>query len=376
MDTALFSTRTDFRLLDYPSNDKGLAVGIDIGYSSVKSVSRTGVTCFPSFVTKLTSKLFGELDANEIVYTDEETSQRYCVGDFATSSLSKGQYITEKTFYDRNHYMTPEFLAQFRCGLAMGLWKEKEIGKVYVQTGLPPAYLNDDEPILRHSLEGRHYFTVQKGSEKRTFDITIDGSQLDIMVQPMGTLYSVSMTDKADFTAELTSYLRSNVLIFDGGFGTLDLFSIRNKRVESVDTKSDLGMRRVLDETRNLIREEHGIDISIPEMQTCLKTGRAIKRDVINKSTKAIDISGYLKDANRKVCEEAFESISNYIFDTDYLIMTGGCGAAWYHWFCEKLKDVGTLKVLSGNMMSNLPYIYANARGYFMYLTATLKRRK
>ena len=377
MDTKTFRTRTDFRSIDYPSTGGKLVIGLDAGYSSVKSVYRKGVCCFPSYVNKLTSKLITSLDDNEIVYTDLVTGDRYCVGDFATASLQRGQYVTEKTLYEREHYMTPEYLAQFRCGMAFGLWDEPDYKKdgVFVQAGLPPAYINDDTPLLKHVAIGTHAFSVEKGKQKKEFEITLTEDDFDVMIQPMGTLFSIGTDDSGKLTPELNKYFSSKVLIFDGGFGTLDLFEISNKQNKSVDTNDQLGMRRVLDETRKLIKADPaaGMDISIPEMQTVLENGYVIKKDPINRKTTKIDISEYLKQANQKVCDEAFDSISSYIFEADYLIMSGGTGAAWHHSFKEKLKDIETIQVLPGNLMTNLPYLYANARGYFMYRTRMIK---
>lgn len=373
--TDMFCTRTEFRPVDYPGVADGLVVGIDVGYSSVKAVSRSLVSCFPSFVRKFTGQLIGELDPSEIIYTDDDTGEIYSVGDYATKSLLRGQYVTEKAMYDRNHYTTPEFLAQFRCGIAFSMWNEPSGLPIYVETGLPPAYLKEDIPILRHVLEREHNFTVKRGKETKSFHFSLSEESIDIIAQPMGTLYSVSIDERAKITRDMATYLASSVLIFDGGFGTLDLFYIRNKSIESTDTNDQLGMRRVLDEARNMIKADYNMDISIPEMQTYLRTGKAVKRDYITKTTKTIDISGYMRKANRIICNEAYESIGNYIFDTDFLIMTGGTGAAWYHDFAAKLKDVDTIKVLPGNMQSSLPNIYANARGYFMSMTNTIRRR-
>ena len=110
-----------------------------------------------------------------------------------------------------------------------------------------------------------------------------------------------------------------------------------------------------------------GTTVSIPAMQTCLRTGKIKVNDYVNMSVKEYEIDEYLKKANEKVCAEAFESIKDQVFEIRYLIMTGGTGAAWCDYFKEKLKMIPSLEVISGNRNSNLPMIYANARGYYMY---------
>lgn len=376
MDTSAFRTRTEFRALNYPSVDNKIVVGLDMGYSSVKGVFKDGVFCFPSFCRKLTKDIFGELDATDIIYKDEVTGERYAVGDFATASLKKGQYVTESVFYDRNHYMTPEYLACFRTGMAFALWNTPDVhNNIFIQTGLPPAYLSEDSAYIKHVMVGEHKFSVTKGKETRGFNFEIKAEDIDIMYQPMGTMYSVGIDDKGLMTQDLIKYLKSSVLVFDAGFGTLDKFAIINKTVDFTDTDNNLGMLRILSVTRDIIKDNLGVEVSIPEMQNCLKTGRVTKVDRINMTKTSHDIGTFLKEANNKVCNEAYESLRNEIFNFDYLIMTGGVGAAWYHTFSEKLKDA-EITVIPGNQHSTLSYIYANARGYFMFRTMSIKRKQ
>ena len=61
--------------------------------------------------------------------------------------------------------------------------------------------------------------------------------------------------------------------------------------------------------------------------------------------------------------------------DIKYLIMAGGTGIAWYPYFKERLKDI-PLEVIAGNQNSNLPGVYSNARGYYMYRLNQLKAKR
>jgi len=72
----------------------------------------------------------------------------------------------------------------------------------------------------------------------------------------------------------------------------------------------------------------------------------------------------YIEEANKKVCAEALESVKDYIFNIRYLIMTGGTSEAWIEEFKKRLSTTG-VEILSGKTGSNLPVIYANARGYY-----------
>lgn len=369
MDVSVFATRTDFRTISHAKSDKELIIGLDLGYSATKCITENMAFCIPSFAREIKGDLIGELGANEVVYKNEN-GRSYSVGERALKGLKQGENVKETDIYGRNHYMAPEYLIQFRVGLGLALWNRNPTDQrpIFIETGLPPAYLTEDSIYMRRAMEGHHKFTLKRGNTTKNFDLVIDSKQIDIIIQPMGTVASIGTDETGKNQSKIGQYLRSKILVFDGGFGTLDTFYIRDGEVEAKNTDDTLGMRRVLDEARQAILKEHMIKatISIPEMQECLNTGKYSYTDRISFQTTELDITPYISAANTKVREEAFNSCRDIFPDIDYLVMTGGAGAAWCQFFIDKLKNAKHIKVIPGNSQSGLPYIYANARGYYM----------
>ncbi|MGN0241317.1 MAG: hypothetical protein ACI4CS_06490, partial [Candidatus Weimeria sp.] len=77
----------------------------------------------------------------------------------------------------------------------------------------------------------------------------------------------------------------------------------------------------------------------------------------------------------RDICNEAIERLASSISlaDYDYMIVTGGTGAAWYPYIEERFKGFTTLKLLRGNQNDGLPFVYANCRGYYLYREGKLR---
>lgn len=374
LDTKIFSTRTERRTKDNPHVNGTYIIGMDMGYSGPKCFHENGNFVFPNYCDKLKGDLFAELNKNEFVYEDGETGERFAVGEMATKTLSEDDVVAEDELFGRKHYAHRNFLITFRTALGLALWNKDTDGHdVFLQTGLPPAYMSSDEKLLRKVVEQRHVFKLTAGKETKTFDITLNENQVDIMSQPMGTFYSVVIDGNGNITKEINNYTSSNMMVFDGGFGTLDKFFVKGKQLESKGTDATLGMKRVLEETRRLIHDDLDIDISIPAMQECLKSGYVTVYDEENFCDTEYPIAEYLKKGNEIVREEAFNSIKDYFRDIDYLIMTGGTGACWCGYFAERLKGMRKLKVVPGNTNSNLPTVYANARGYYMYRLNQIK---
>jgi len=346
-----------------------------MGYSGPKCFHEKGNFVFPNYCKKIEHEIFGELNKSDMVYENLTTGTKYFVGEKAIKSLNEDSVVSENTLYERNHYLHEDFKVTFETTLGVAFWDTKTDGNdVFLQTGLPPAYLTRDEPYIRKAMEGNHRFALTIGNERKVFDITLRPEQIDVMSQPMGTYYSVVIDDDGKITPNIKAYSGSKLMVFDGGFGTLDKFFIENNSLTSAETDANLGMKRVFEETRKLIQNELGVTVSIPAMQNVLKTGKVRVTDLITWDVADHEIGEYLEKANELVREEALMSIRTIVPNLRYLIMTGGTGAAWYDYFKAKLRIPG-LEVLTGNANSTLPTIYANARGYYMYRLNLIKQQ-
>ena len=68
-------------------------------------------------------------------------------------------------------------------------------------------------------------------------------------------------------------------------------------------------------------------------------------------------------------------TITDQFADYEYLVVTGGTGAAWYAWIQEKFKG-SKLKIIPGNQNDNLDMQYANVRGYYLFRTMMMQQIK
>ena len=72
---------------------------------------------------------------------------------------------------------------------------------------------------------------------------------------------------------------------------------------------------------------------------------------------------------------EAIERLKqsyNYLIDYDYLLITGGTGAAWQDIITEHFSGMESLKVITGNQNDVLSHIFSNVRGYYLYQAGKL----
>lgn len=370
MDTQSYATRSEWIRRDNPKKEGKHIIGLDMGYSAAKGFYDGGYFCIPNFTTPVTGEIFGEPRADDILYEDLDTHKKYYVGKAALESLDQESVTDENALLGRDHYLSQGFRIVARAAIGLALWNVNTDGHdVLIQTGLPPAFLSEDEEYIRYAFEGEHVYKLSYGSETRRFHYTIRHENVDVMKQPMGTFYSVAFNNEGKMTPTGASLFRADTVIFDGGFGTLDKFILMNGGRQSVsDTNPQLGMKRVFEEARNLIKRDTGVNISIPGMQNCLRTGNFERIDHIRFEVKEYPIQKYIEKANQIVMREAMDYVKNDIIKARYLIMTGGTGAAWFNDFAEWVrKGMGDrCTVLRGNSGTDISNIYANARGYYM----------
>ncbi len=384
METKSFKTKT----ITLNRNNGQIAdvypVGLDTGYSGVKIYSPNKAACFPSFAKPYVNKgIIGDLPSDFIAYTDLETGENWLIGSNAQADTSTNEAIdSDEALFGRQRYYDPMFRVISSAGLGIAMLPNRhgEIGKrkLVVQTGLPPKYTNDSD-ALREALAGRHHFSLRVGNNKPVeMDFVLNEEDIAIMMQPMGTFFSIVKDDKNKYVHNVKDFISKNILIFDAGFGTFDLFLIKNHAVKDSQTFSNLGMKRVFQETIEKIKKEYGESLSVSDMQKYLETGEIKIFDRKNFKSYVKPYGHLLEEASQYVCRQAIEKMAQVypLNEIDYLVVTGGTGDAWEREIRNTFSGMDTLTILSGNQTdTSIPMILANARGYYMYRCSALEEK-
>ena len=377
MNTKKFRTKTEIIARDNGKINGLWEIALDLGYSAVKLFSPNIIASFPSYAKRVEKdfQYAGNAPAESILYKDLDTEEMWLVGEVAQNMMTSGDTSdSEMSLYGRERYGNPMFSVLVRAGLGLGM-QENEFGapgssKITVQTGLPEKYLSNDTNDLKECIAGKHHFALKIGREEWCiFDFEIAAEDIYVMSQPKGSLFSVCIEKNGQFHPDAKKYLNSSILVFDPGFGTLDLFPIKSGVVGRGETNPVLGMKRVLQETAKLIKENYNIEVLIPEMQKYLNTGIVRSYDRKNLKSKEYPFDKYLQTANELICQEAITWLTSVVnlIDYNYMIITGGTGAAWDAMIRDRFKEFSTLKLISGNQNDQLPLIYSNVRGYYLY---------
>lgn len=379
-----FSTQTCFIPRKNAGTGKHWGIALDIGYSAVKGMSPNHVFCFPSFARVFNGQMLnvGEGSPDDIQYRDEN-GVIWNVGATAQNSLSSADTNDSvQSLYGRNRYFAPMFLVIARVGLALGLL-HNDFGNpgdksIFLQTGLPPAFLKSDAADLKEVLSGHHEFSVRIGNGAwKNFSFDLSEDNIKVMPQPMGSFFSAAFSNEGTQLPSAKKLFSSNLLIFDAGFGTVDIYSIRNRQIESSQSFDDCGMKAVLSETSEAIAKKFGVEVPVHAMQKSLREGFIQTRNRRTKTSTKERFDDLLEAASAKVCKNAIERVdSSYdsLFDYDYLLVTGGTGAAWQDIITEEYAGLTTLKVITGNQNDTLSHIFSNVRGYYLYQAGRLRR--
>lgn len=386
MNTNQFRTKTISKMRKNPSVAGKWGIAIDVGYSSVKVMSPNGFFSFPSVAVKVpfgtADSTFGKLSNSSIAYRDDKGNE-YLIGEDAEKEL-RGNDSAASILYTRDRYNHEEFLVISQVGLGLGAMENQhgapKKSTYHVMTGLPPEYMAEDEPILKDVFNRGHRFSLKIGNKPDwiDFNITLKPENIRVMAQPMGSLISIATDVNGGMVDKAKDYMSSNILIFDPGFGTLDTFEIRNHRLGSNKTWSNLGMRRVLQETVDELKKNYTVNTTVSALEVDLDKGYVVVADKRTHTSKKQDFAEILEKANKKICEDALNAIDScydYLSSYDYFVITGGTGAAWEKYIRERYKAMETLTIIKANDNdSNMDSIFSNVRGYYMSLLSELKR--
>lgn len=376
--TTAFKTKSEIVPCTNLRADGIYPVALDIGYSSVKGMAPFCRFCFPSYVKEHSGNLVGTPQRGDILYRNE-AGEIYAVGSLAQDSVSaRDTNDASNTLFGRNRYNTPAFLILARVGLGIAM-KHNGMGgfgkedRLFLQTGLPPAYRKADTPILTEVLSGRHVFSIRLGAGKWVdFDFTLAPDNIHVIDQPIGSVFSATKRSNGK-TVEASNgktYIDSRTLVLDGGFGTLDIYSISNRSIDGSNTFNDLGMKAIFERTAADIFQQYGKEVYAHTLQPFLETGRISVLDRKTKASAEHDISPILERNTALVCDLAMtkvENTYNNLEDYDYLIVTGGTGTAWLPHLKQRYQRMETLEIVCANQNEPISPIYSNVRGYYIF---------
>ncbi len=380
METKLFRTPQEVVPKKNVSLDHCWVMGIDIGFSSVKGYAPNKYFCFPSYVKKVDGDMIQVTNEDDILYQDETGT--YLVGISAQNQVTSDDTSdSEAEFYTRNRYRSKNFEILAMTAIGIGMMsnqvrqRPKEVETI-IQTGLPTAYLvrADIEAITRVMQRPCHYsLRIGNGKWKEYHN---DISQVYIMAQPSGTMYSIIIDENGVYLPDAKQTLLKNMMVVDAGYGTFDPYGTVSRRIAVKESLPNLGMLRIFQEASRMVYEEYGEDIRISMMPKYLSQGYFTTLNYEDMTTKDIPIGPYIEKANRLVCMESIaklKEISNYLRDYELMVLTGGTCEAWLPMYREHFAGMKNLEIIAGNRNDGLPLLYSNVRGYYMLRHMNLK---
>lgn len=249
-------------------------VAIDGGYSAVKGVSPNKVFRYPSFAKKAPQALevVGKVNATDLQYRDNTTGEIWLVGASAETMIEQVdiESTTDDSLYTRYRYDSPVYKVIMSTGLALGLLGTGSGNEIYLQTGLPATYKDRDQNKLINALSGDYDISIKVGNgDWATFKFALDEKHIFVMEQPQGTLCATAYDGNGNISQLGKNILSSNSIIFDVGFETEDIFSIRKGYKNSHETYTDTGMKSVFDGViKELIEREPDADYKIFAFQS------------------------------------------------------------------------------------------------------------
>lgn len=379
-----FKTRTQLEPKDNPKIEGLYLEAIDFGFSGVKGFTQDAYFCYPSYAKKVESSIsFAAPKKTDIQYRDE-AGNLWDVGEGAIATISASESNeSDDNVYGRNRYFTDMFKVLIETGLVLGIKNPDLLNKdeLCIQTGLPPTYMAEDEHKIINSMAGKHHFWIKVGTGAWIeYDFELKKENVFVMPQPMGSLFSAIVGPNGNMLEIAKDILNSNVLVFDGGFKTFDIFPVRFGKPLKGETFDNLGMREVFSRTCKKIMERYQVNIPVFVLQNKLEDGEIKVLDdpvLLKRSSKSFE--DILNEETINVCEDMFKKtilMYNSFLEEKYICVTGGTGAAWMEHIKDKLKDMDELNVLGANKNDNLPHIYSNVRGYYMFLYRFLKKQR
>lgn len=327
-------------------------IGIDVGNGATKIVTEKGDYTFDSGLARASEKqsLLGD---QQYVFDNE---------------FVIGQVKNYKSFIDTNRatnrYSNEYYQRLVRYCIANVLLEENNVNmidnavfNVNVMSGVPSDEVSNSVDVLKRAIEGD--FEVKVNDQTVKFSVSV----LDVKAQPLGTLFNQILGNNANFLSLATKYKSEQILVLDGGQGTIDTDVLSNMAVVNHlrSTMKNSGMYNIYEEVSNklnAIDNDICSNVSSVELQFNNDTYNVNKKYKIE-AFKEIKLSVLEEKAKRDI-EQIKLKMQDSMSSIDTILMTGGYSEVMHQYY----KDAFNMKhdvILVDNAQ------LANARGFYKY---------
>jgi len=327
-----------------------LTIGLDIGYGVVKAVVSDGTVTFPSVCGH----------ARQIKFQADEIAERHLgdqiqddqgvwfIGDLALVQLPPGELLHLRGRTADEATMGNVFrtrLAKAAIGKLLAGKRDESVVHVRLASGLPVDHMTDALE-LKGALLGQHRIKTD------TADFVANVTEVMVMPQPQGTIYSQLLTSTGEVNP-VHDYMRTGVC--DVGTYTVDV--ALDDDGEFVDAESgsvEGGVSSAHERIGALLEREYRQKIPFKMIENVLRTGQFRARgEVLDYSEAVQDALEPLRSATLNLLSDKWKTGTTI----DVIYLSGGGAELVYD-------DV--LAAYPQTVIVEQPQI-ANARGYLNY---------
>jgi plasmid segregation protein ParM len=335
-----------------------MTIGLDIGYGVVKVITPTGITLlFPS-VYGLAREIKFRAEEIAAKFTGDQISDDegdWWVGDLALQQMPSSELLRLRGRTADQEQAGHAFrlrLAKVAIGKIFAGHRNGDVFHVRIATGLPVDHMWD-AASLKQAFIGQHQIRTD------STDIVVNITDVIVMPQPYGSLYSAMLNDDGSVnpahTAEETG-------IVDAGTYTVDVTLDRaGMYIDAASGSAESGVYTAQERIATLLERDLREKPSLRAVETVLRTGQLkVRGKTINYDAKVAEALEPLRRTTINLMNEKWRGAT----EIDVIYLSGG-GATLVE---DEIKALYPHAVTIENSQT------ANARGYLNYAMAAERR--
>ncbi len=332
--------------------DSLLTIGLDVGYGAVKAVTSDTTLVFPSVCGHAREMKFQQDEITEKHPGDQiqDDDGRWFVGDLALMQLTPGELLRLRGRTANDDEMGNVFrrrLMKVVIGKLMAGIRNEPVVHVRIASGLPVDHMADADD-LKAALFGQHLIKTD------TAHLIANVTEVMVMPQPFGCLYSVILTPEGDVNREHI-YKRTGVV--DVGTYTVDIALDDEGEFISADSGSvEGGVYMAHNHISSILEKRYRQKMPYKMIEETLRTGSFRARgELVDMSEEVEDALASLRSATLNLISEKWKAGTG----VDVILLCGGGAELVY----EAVKEAYPHTHLVRDAQ------LANARGYLNYAT-------